>query len=86
MCLGEDTESTVLYFSNQTYDNSKHETTLGIIIDNKLSFYNYAQFLIFIYIKGLGKWSTEKLLILSRITPYLDSSQESTIFKSTIKL
>ena len=42
MCLGEDTESTVLYFSNQTNDNSKQETTLGIIIDNKLSFYNYA--------------------------------------------
>lgn len=81
MCLGEDTESTVLYFSNQTYDNSKQETTLGIIIDNKLSFYNYAQFL-----KGLGKTSTQKLPTLSRITPYLDSSQESTIFKSTIKL
>lgn len=41
MCLGKDTESAVLYFSNQTYDNSKQETTLGIIIDNKLSFYSY---------------------------------------------
>lgn len=66
-----------LYFNDQTYANSKEETMLRIIIDNKLSFYSY--------IKGLRKKTSQKLYVLSRIVPYLDLSQKSTIFKSIMK-
>lgn len=77
VCLGRNTESAVLYFSDQTYTNRKEETLLGIIINNKLSFYGQ--------IKGLCKKTPQKLSALSKITPYLDSSQKITIFKSIIK-
>ena len=73
----KNTESAVLYFSDQTYTNRKEETLLGIIINNKLSFYGQ--------IKGLCKKTPQKLSALSKITPYLDSSQKITIFKSIIK-
>ena len=73
----KNTESAVLYFSDQTYTDRKEETLLGIIINNKLSFYGQ--------IKGLCKKTPQKLSALSKITPYLDSSQKITIFKSIIK-
>ena len=66
-----------LYFNDQTYANSKEETMLRIIIDSKLSFYSY--------IKGLRKKTSQKLYVLTRIVPYLDLSQKSTIFKSIMK-
>ena len=38
ICLRRNTEGAALYFNYQIYANSKEETVLGIIIENKLSF------------------------------------------------
>ena len=39
MCLGRNAETAVLYFRDETCVNSKDETILGIMTENKLSFY-----------------------------------------------
>lgn len=39
MCLGRNAETAVPYFSDETCANSKDETILGIMNENKLSFY-----------------------------------------------
>ena len=41
MCLGRNILNAVLYFGCQNYANSKGETILGIIIDNKITFYGH---------------------------------------------
>ena len=38
ICLRKNAESDALYFNYQIYTNSKVETVLGIITENKLSF------------------------------------------------
>ena len=77
MCFERNTESAGPYYSDHTYANSKEEAIKGITISNKLSNYSH--------IKGLCKKASQKLSALSRIAPYLDSLQKSTIFKSIIK-
>ena len=55
--------SVALYFNGQTYANSTKETMLGIIIDNKISFYSH--------ITGLCEEPPQKLSSFSRVALHL---------------
>ena len=66
--LGGNTENCVLYFIDQSYAYIKEKTMLGIIVDDKLSFY--------CHINRLRRKTSQKLFALPRIVLYLDLSQK----------
>ena len=58
-------------------ENSKEEVTLGITIASKLTFDSH--------IKSTCRKAGEKLSVLSRISPYLETDEKELLFKSIVK-
>ena len=58
-------------------ENNKEEVTLGISIDNKLTFDSH--------IKGICQKADQKLSALSRISPYHTKNKKELLFKSMVK-
>ena len=76
MCLGQDTVNKTFVYDNIEMKNSKEEKTLGVIIDNNLSFKSH--------IKNLCKKASQKIWALSRLTNYLNNSKKTIIFNALI--
>ena len=53
MCLGKDTENETSIFNNFIFNNGNKEKTLGITIDNKLTFKSHIKILCW---KAAQKW------------------------------
>ena len=58
-------------------ENNKEEVTLGISIDNKLTFDSH--------IKGICQKADQKLSALSRTSPYHTKNKKELLFKSMVK-
>ena len=58
-------------------ENSKEELILGITIDSKLTFDSH--------IKSICRKAGQKLISLSRISPYLETDKKELLFKCLVK-
>ena len=67
MCLGKNTENETYCFNNTEMKNSSKEKILGITIDNKLKFKSH--------VKNLCKKASQKIWALSRLTNYVNDSE-----------
>ena len=78
MSLGSNSDNSDLILDDSTKIPSSEEyITLGITIDNKLSFYSH--------LKQLCKKVANKLNALTRVAPYLDYNQTKLIYNSFFK-
>ena len=64
--------------NGQKFKNSKEETILGLIIDNKLTFDSH--------IDRICKKADQKLSALSQILAFIDLNKKQILFQSMIKL
>ena len=69
---------THLYTMAKKFKNSKKETFLGVIIDNKLIFDSH--------INRMCKKAGHKLSALSQISAFIHSNKRQILFQSMIKL
>ena len=65
-------------FNGQKFKNSKEETILGLIIDNKLTFDSH--------INRICKKAGQNLSALSQILAFIDLNKKQILFQSMIKL
>ena len=77
MCLGKDRKNETFTFNNLIFNNSNEEKTLGIAIDNKLTFKSH--------ITILCKKTAQKIEALLRLLNHLNDSRKRLIFNSIIK-
>ena len=78
MSIGKDThDKNVFYYDNLSLKNSNEEEILGVIIDKKLTFHQY--------VKKICCKSGQKLSALLRLSSYLDTNKEKTIYTTMVK-
>ena len=77
MCIGKKTESDIFKFEKVCLENSKKEVILGIFIDNKLTFDSH--------IRSICRKACQKLIALSKMSPYLETNKKELLFKSMVK-
>ena len=77
MCIGRNCADDAFLHNGKKFKNSKEETILGVIIDNKLSFDSH--------IKRLCKQAGQRFSALSRISAFTDLNKSQILFQSMIK-
>ena len=77
MCIGKDTRNEAFIFKGLVMKNSKEQNTLGVTIDNKLTFKSN--------IKNLCKKASQKIGALSRLSNHLNDSPKRLILNSIVK-
>ena len=77
MCIGKNCADDTFIYNSKKFRNSKEETILGVIIDNKLTFYSR--------IDRICKKGGKKLSALSRISAFIDLNKRQILFQSMIK-
>ena len=77
MCIGKNCADETFIRNGKKFKNSKEETFLGVIIDNKLTFDSH--------INRMCKKASQKLSALSRISAFIDLNKRQILFQSMIK-
>ena len=78
MSIGKDTrDEDVFYYENLTLKNDNEEDILGVTIDRKLTFYRH--------IKKMCRKADQKLSVLLRLSPYLDTNKRKSIHTTMVK-
>ena len=75
--LGKDTRNETFILKGLVMKNSKEQETLGVTIDNKLTFKSH--------IKNLCNKASQKIGALSRLSNHLNDSQKRLVLNSTVK-
>ena len=76
--IGQDTHGDdVFYYDNVTLKHNNEEEILGVNIDRRLTFHQP--------IKKMCHKAGQKLSVLLRLSPYLDTSKRKTIYTTMVK-